>query len=419
MKEKTLIVGSGGREHAMGRSLYHPERELLFVPGNGGTEQIGRNIPVKVDAVDDIVVLAEEERTELVLVGPELPLSLGLVDKLTERGINAFGPTEEQAKLETSKRHAKRTMVNLGVPTAGWEDFEDFDEAVAHLENVGWKNIVVKADGLAAGKGVIVPDSEKEAKDALTRMLVDKEFGAAGEIVLLEERMSGPEVSVFAFCDGKIAVPLIVAQDYKRQLDGNKGPNTGGMGSFAPSPLVDRAMMNTIQTTILNPMVEGTNYKGVLYAGLMLTEEGPKVVEFNVRLGDPEFQAVSMEFTGNLGFIAKKCVQGAMHPDYVRHRTGAAVCVVLAAENYPESSDKGTPIIIPPGIAGLPHIEVFHAGTMVENGQLVTNGGRILGVTAHGVDLAHARQRAYEVIGKDGVHFANMQFRRDIGIIYK
>ncbi len=422
MKERILIVGSGGREHALGSKLAVVDRELIFAPGNPGTAPLGRSVDIAPDNISELVNFAKEEKVGLTVVGPELPLTLGITDHFESEGLSVFGPSQIAAKLESSKSWAAARMQRWGVPHPRTEAFQDEVKAIEYLDKRGWKNLVVKADGLAGGKGVTVPDSKKEAKKAIRDILVEKKFSPDGEPVLLQDRMTGVEVSVFAFCDGKTAVPMLPAQDYKRQKDKNKGPNTGGMGAFAPSPLVNADLMRQIQTEILDRTVDGMRednipYKGLLYAGLMLTDEGPKVVEYNVRFGDPEIQPLSMLFTGNLGFVMQACVKGTLHPDYVRHRAGATVCVVLASEGYPASSDKGTIITGVDQFDGDTKVSIFHAGTMMQDGKLVTNGGRILGITAYDGDLDAAAARAYQAA--EQIQYKGKQNRTDIGKIYR
>lgn len=396
--ELVLIVGSGGREHAIGWKLQQSPDvgNLYFAPGNAGTAEIGENVPLS---------WVDEHRPALTVVGPEVPLAAGIVDVFEERGLPIFGPNKAASQLEVSKAWATDFMVRHAIPHPRSRVFRETDEAICFVRKPPWQNIVIKADGLAAGKGVILPELPVEAEDAVRSMLSGKTFGDAGRTIVIQERLTGPEVSVLAFCDGKVAVPLIPAQDHKRRLDGDRGPNTGGMGAYAPVRDVD---VEEIHRTILQPTVDGMRgeghpYKGILYAGLMLTSQGPRVLEYNVRFGDPETQPLMMLLESDLTPILMACIQGTLKPEMVRFRSGAAVCVVLASEGYPESSTKG---VIIEGLDAVrdPNIQIFHAGT-----------GRVLGVTAYGTTIGEALQRAYGAIGTEGVHFKGMQYRNDIG----
>lgn len=426
MAERILITGSGGREHALGWKLQSFDRELFFTPGNAETCQLenAKNMGVQPTEVEKIADLAKDEHIDYVIVGPEEPLGLGIIDTLTSCNIPSFGPTSVAARLETSKAWAIDFMLGQHIPHPTTHTFQEIDEATLHVTNRGWKHVVIKVDGLAAGKGSVVPSSEKEAQDALIRMLVKKEFGKAGETVLVQERLTGEELSALAFSDGQTVVPLLVAQDYKRLKDNDEGPNTGGMGSFATNPpRVSKELLQKIHTTILQPTVDGmreagTPFKGVLYAGLMLTKGGPKVLEYNVRFGDPETQPLMMLFSRNLLFALQACSQGTLHKDHVGFRRGNAVCVVLASEGYPENPKKGAIIR---GLEKVddPNIQVFHAGTIFKRGKYKVNGGRVLGITAFGATLQDAAKKAYSVIGKHAIHFRGMQYRTDIGIKYR
>jgi phosphoribosylamine--glycine ligase len=409
-----LLVGSGGREHALAWKLAQsPLLGTLFIaPGNPGTAQIGRNVPVSATAVDALVDIAKREHVGLVVVGPEAPLAAGLADACDAAGIPVFGPTAAAAQIESSKTFAKQIMQQAGVPTAVSHTFDDVAAAQAFVRDHGtaW---VVKADGLASGKGVIVAESVDETLAAIAQL------GAlgAGQRLLLEERLSGPEVSLIALCDGERALPLPLAQDHKRLLDGNHGPNTGGMGAYAPAPHLDEEAVQQIMDTIMLPTVRalaahGIPFRGALYAGLMLTEDGPKVLEFNARFGDPETQAIMPLLEGDLLAALLACAEGRLQPDMLGVSEGAAACIVLAAPGYPDAPRTGDMIS---GIeaADEPGALVFHAGTDWQNGQFVTAGGRVLGVTGMGRTLDAALNRAYEVVSV--IHFEGMQFRRDIG----
>ncbi|MGB5058608.1 MAG: phosphoribosylamine--glycine ligase, partial [Candidatus Promineifilaceae bacterium] len=377
---KILIVGSGGREHALAWKLAQSPlvEEIFIAPGNAGTGLIGTNVPIAVEDVAGLVAFAREKGIGLTAVGPEIPLALGLVDAFQAAGLTVFGPTQAAAQLETSKAFAKAFMQEVGIPTAVSATFTNYQQAANYLPD---GPVVVKASGLAAGKGVIVCDNRAEAEAALRQIMLDREFGPAGDEVIIEERLSGPEVSLLAFCDGQTAVPLPPARDHKRAYDGDLGPNTGGMGVYAPPPDVDAALVDHIMRTVIQPAVDGmarrgAPYVGVLYAGIMLTAVGPKVLEFNCRFGDPETQALLPLLDGDLAEILLACAAGRLTPEMVRVHSGACATVVMAAPGYPGTYPKGLPIT---GLEAVPEeVVVFHAGTHHADGQIVTSGGRVL-----------------------------------------
>ncbi|MBK6326156.1 MAG: phosphoribosylamine--glycine ligase [Chloroflexi bacterium] len=412
---KILIVGSGGREHALAWKLAQSPlvEEIFIAPGNAGTGLIGTNVPIAVEDVAGLVAFAREKGIGLTAVGPEIPLALGLVDAFQAAGLTVFGPTQAAAQLETSKAFAKAFMQEVGIPTAVSATFTDYQQAANYLPD---GPVVVKASGLAAGKGVIVCDNRAEAEAALRQIMLDREFGPAGDEVIIEERLSGPEVSLLAFCDGQTAVPLPPARDHKRAYDGDLGPNTGGMGVYAPPPDVDAALVDHIMRTVIQPAVDGmarrgAPYVGVLYAGIMLTAVGPKVLEFNCRFGDPETQALLPLLDGDLAEILLACAAGRLTPEMVRVHSGACATVVMAAPGYPGTYPKGLPIT---GLEAVPEeVVVFHAGTHHADGQIVTSGGRVLCVSARGADLATAVSRAYA--GVAAIHFDGAHYRTDIG----
>ena len=416
---RVLIVGSGGREHALLWKIGQSTRvaEIFVAPGNAGTAVSAQNISISDSDIDELLNFAQEKQIDLTVVGPEVPLALGIVDAFQAAGLAIFGPTQAAAQLEASKAFAKEFMHKLGIPTAASQTFTNFEDAVETLQcNVSTNGIVVKASGLAAGKGVVVCDNAAQAEAALREMLLEGAFGAAGAEVVIEERLSGPELSLLVLTDGKTAVPLSPARDHKRAYDHDQGPNTGGMGAFAPPPDVDDALIDQIMYTIVQPTIDGmaalgTPYTGVLYAGLMLTADGPKVIEFNCRFGDPETQVVLPLLASDLMELMLACVSGYLNPDMVQLHPGACATVVMAAPGYPASYPKGLPIT---GLDAVPEdVMVFHAGTAVKDGQLVTSGGRVLAVTARGDDLGTAVSRAYAGVAK--VHFENAHFRQDIG----
>ena len=409
-----LLVGSGGREHALAWKLAQsPNLErLLIAPGNPGTSRHGENVPVDAANIDLLLDIARREQIHLVIVGPEAPLALGLVDACQAAGIAAFGPSQAATKIESSKLFAKDVMHAAGVPTAEAYSFSDPLAAAAFVRERGsaW---VVKADGLASGKGVIVAESVEETLAAITQ-LSQKQAGAT---LLLERHLSGPEVSVIALCDGERLVPLPTAQDHKRLLNGDHGPNTGGMGAFAPSPRVSDALLASIIERIMLPVVRelaarGTPFRGALYAGIMLTPDGPYVLEFNARFGDPETQAIVPLLEGDLLAALHACATGQLSPDMLAWQNGAAACVVLAAAGYPDTPRSGDPIH---GVESYedPDTVVFHSGTELREGQLFTNGGRVLGITSTGHTIRAALDRAYDAL--EVINFEGMQYRTDIG----
>ncbi|MBI2330988.1 MAG: phosphoribosylamine--glycine ligase [Chloroflexi bacterium] len=411
-----LVIGSGGREHAIVWKVSQSPglTKLYALPGNPGTAELAENVSgISVDDYAAIIVFCKDKQIELVIVGPEAPLAAGLVDSLSAEGIRCFGPSQAAAQIEASKSFAKDFMARHTIPTAKYETFSNYDEAVQYLESVDYP-IVIKASGLAAGKGVILPDTLEEAKSTLEDILVKRVFGDAGTEVVIEERMTGQEVSLMAFTDGTSVVPMLPAQDHKRLLDGDEGPNTGGMGAYAPAPIFTAEMMDEAVEHVLKPAVigmkrEGNPFVGVLYAGLMLTLNGIRVLEFNCRFGDPETQVVLPLLETDLLEIAGACVDGRLNEMNIYWKKGAAVCVVLASKGYPDKVESGKVV----SIEKLPDDMVcFHAGTKLENGNLITSGGRVFGLTAWGEDIEGAFKKVYSNINK--ASFGGMQYRRDI-----
>lgn len=415
MALNVLLVGSGGREHALAWKLAQSPllNALFFAPGNPGMARLGHNVPIEASNMTLLLDIARREHIGLVVVGPEAPLAAGLADACLAARIPVFGPTAAAARIESSKAFAKTLMISAGIPTAEAHTFDDPTAAAAFARASG-RAWVVKADGLAAGKGVVVSETLAETLDAIQAL------GAtlAGRRLLLEERLSGPEISLIALCDGERVLPLIPAQDHKRLRDGDAGPNTGGMGAYAPAPYLDAADVAALSRQVMLPAVQalaatGTPFRGALYAGLMLTEHGARVLEFNARFGDPETQAILPLLEGDLLAALLACAgQAPLQPDMLGWSKGAAACVVLAAEGYPETPHRGDPI---EGLELIddPAVLVFHAGTAWENGQFVTAGGRVLGVTGTGPDLQATLARAYRAV--EMIHFRGMQYRRDIG----
>jgi phosphoribosylamine---glycine ligase len=417
---RVLVIGSGGREHALARALATRSRmSVTCAPGNAGIARDVSVVPIDVGDVDALLALVDREAFDLTVVGPELPLERGVVDRFQSAGHRIFGPTQAAARLECSKAFAKAFMSRHGIPTARYRVCESAHEAndtIARGE-LGLP-IVVKADGLAAGKGVVVAVTREEAEAAVRAAMQDHQFGAAGDRIVLEEYLSGPEVSVFALCDGTTAKPLGSAQDHKRVFDDDRGPNTGGMGAFAPSPLMNAELDARITREIIQPVLrgmrdEGHPYRGFLYAGLMLTRDGPEVIEFNVRFGDPEAQVVLPRVASDLPALLTQAADGHLGDASVEFEPGVAVGVVLASAGYPGSIRTGVPIHGIDTAAAMPGVDVFHAGTTARDGQIVTAGGRVLTVVARGAGFDAAIARAYDAVSK--ISFEGMQYRRDIG----
>lgn len=415
---KILVVGGGGREHAIIWKIKqnHPGAQIYCTPGNGGIAQMAECLHIPVTDVPGVVAWSRRHFIDLVIVAQDDPLALGMVDELLKNRIRTFGPARSCAQIEWSKSYSKQLMKKYNIPTAASKVFDTAAEAYAYLEEAQYPT-VVKADGLALGKGVIICENKEQARDAVRAVMEDKKFGSAGDRVVIEEFMTGPEVSILAFCDGKTIRPMLSAQDHKRAFDGDHGPNTGGMGTFAPSPKYTKEVEEEVMRTIICPTVEalraeGRIFKGVIFFGLMLTREGPRVLEYNARLGDPEAQAVFMLLKTDLLDVMEACIDGKLHEVELEFQPGSAVCVVMASGGYPGSYKKGVPI------EGLPDVDedvvVFHAGTKKEDGVLVTSGGRVLGVTARGEDIPAARRKAYANVKK--IQFEGAQYRRDIGI---
>ncbi|MGM9606701.1 MAG: phosphoribosylamine--glycine ligase [Oscillospiraceae bacterium] len=415
---KVLVVGGGGREHAICWKLAQSPKVtgLWCAPGNGGISEVATCVDIKATDVDAMVVWAKENAMDFVVVAPDDPLALGMVDALEAAGIPAFGPRANAAIIEASKVFSKNLMEKYHIPTAQYKTFTDMDAALAYVREQG-APIVVKADGLALGKGVVVAQSAEEAEDAVRSMMADKKFGEAGTRLVIEECMTGPEATVLAFCDGEHLVCMPSSQDHKRAFDGNQGPNTGGMGAISPSPyytdeIARRCMDEIFLPTVAALKAEGRPFQGVIYFGLMLTPNGPKVVEYNARFGDPECQAVLSLLDSDLLEILMACRNGTLDQVDIRWKSGAACCLVLASGGYPASYQKGYPIT---GIDKANETAVvFHAGTKkTDSGEILTSGGRVLGVTATGADLNAAIDGAYAAASH--ISWTDMHFRRDIG----
>jgi phosphoribosylamine--glycine ligase len=416
---RILIVGSGGREHALAWKLIQsPHVDKIFAaPGNGGTALIAENVPVSDDDIPGLTALAREKNVDLVVTGPELPLVLGLKDALDREGIACFGPGAFAAQLEGSKAFAKTVMREAGVPTADFRVFDDYDEAKAHV-NERPAPMVVKADGLAAGKGVIVCKTREEALDALDQCMVEKNFGEAGERVVVEDALEGEEASFLAFCDGDEVLIMPSSQDHKPVGEGDTGPNTGGMGAYSPAPVLPESDYEKTANLVIRPIIRalseaGSPFAGVLYAGLMYTAEGPMVLEYNVRFGDPECQPLMARLDSDLAELMMACVEGRLAEVRAEWKDDTSICVVMAADGYPGKYPKGMEISGLDEAEDVPGVTVFQAGTKLEGGKIVSSGGRILGVTALGADLADAGDKAYRAVEK--INFENSYYRRDIG----
>lgn len=412
-----LVVGGGGREHAICWALRKSPRvdRLYCAPGNGGIAAVAECVDIKATDIDSIVGFVKSNPIDFVMVAPDDPLALGLVDALEAAGIRAFGPHADAAIIESSKVFSKILMKKYGIPTAEYEVFSDMEKAIRYIRNKDVP-IVVKADGLALGKGVVVAQDADTAVEAVTSMMQDKKFGASGLTVVIEEYMTGPEITVLAFTDGKTIIPMLSSQDHKRVYDNDDGPNTGGMGAFCPSPNYSDQVANICMNTIFLPTIEamkkeGRIFKGVIYFGLMLTPKGPRVIEYNARFGDPETQPILSMLETDLLDIFEAVADERLSEIDIKWRPGAACCIVMASGGYPEAYQKGFEIS---GLEAVPSdITVFHAGTVLSNGEYLTNGGRILGVTAIGDTLASAVTRAYAGVGC--ISFKSAHFRTDIG----
>ncbi len=421
MKQNILIVGGGGREHAIAVKLAESPDcgKLYMAPGNGGTAAIAENLPLKATDLDGIVKAAKDLAVDLVFVAPDDPLVMGLVDRLEAEGIRAFGPRANAAIIEGSKVFSKQLMKKYGIPTADYEVFENSADAIAYIKARNTFPAVIKAEGLALGKGVIIAEDLVAAEAGVHEIMDDKIFGASGNRVVIEEFLTGPEVSVLAFTDGKTVVPMVSAQDHKRAYDNDKGPNTGGMGTFSPSRIYSDKIAALCMNTIFRPTVdamaaEGRPFKGVLYFGLMITAAGPKVIEYNARFGDPETQVVLPRLKSDLLAIVNAIIDEKLNEVSIEWEDNACVCVVAASGGYPMKYNKGYAIDGLEWFEGQEDYTVYHAGTELRDGRIVTAGGRVLGVTAKGADLDEAIKKAYGAITH--VSFADMHYRKDIGV---
>ncbi|KEQ23858.1 phosphoribosylamine--glycine ligase [Paenibacillus tyrfis] len=412
---RILVVGGGGREHAICWALKKSPKvtELYCAPGNGGIASVAECVAIQVNQFEEIAQFAIDHTIDLVVIGPDDPLSEGIVDHLEAKGLTVFGPRQNAAIIEGSKVFTKQLLRKYNIPTAAYESFERYEDAVAYLRRQQ-APIVIKADGLAAGKGVVVAQTLDEAEKALHDIMVAKVFGESGNQVVIEEFLTGQEMSILSFVDGETVCPMVPAQDHKAVYDNDKGPNTGGMGTYSPLPHIPQAVIDESIETIIKPtakamVAEGRPFRGVLFAGLMLTPNGPKTIEFNARFGDPETQVVLPRLKTDLLDIFLAAVNGRLDQMEIEWSEEAAVCVILASEGYPASYPKGLPI---EGLEDVQESIVFHAGTAVKDGAIVTNGGRVLGVTALGRDIAEARAKAYA--DADRIRFQGKHNRTDI-----
>ncbi len=411
-----LVIGSGGREHALAWKLKQSPKltKLYALPGNPGIAELAENISgITVDNHVEVIRFCKENHIDLVIVGPEVPLADGIMDSLFAEGIRCFGPSQAAAEIEASKVFSKNFMARNHIPTARFVTFSDFEEAIDHIHKIDYP-VVIKASGLAAGKGVILPEALEESISALEAMMVKNEFASAGAEVVIEEKLIGQEVSLMAFSDGEHVVPMIPAQDHKQLLDGGNGPNTGGMGTYAPAPILTNELLNEAIEKVLKPTIDGMRnesrkFVGILYAGLILTKDGIRVLEFNCRFGDPETQVVLPLLETDLIEIMEACIDGKLKDINIKWKDGAAVCVVLASKGYPEKSEGGKLVTF----KELPNdLICFHAGTKFDGNKIITSGGRVFGLTAKGNDIADAVEKVYS--NMDKVSFDGMQYRKDI-----
>ena len=413
---RVLVVGGGGREHALVWHLANSGHQVFCAPGNAGIARVAQCEPISATDLSGLAQLALRQKIDLTIVGPEAPLVAGAADEFERQGLKVFGPRRSGARIEGDKAFAKEVMQAAGIPTARFEAFTDFDAARNYLSQQRLP-VVVKASGLAAGKGVVVAEARQQAETAVSDMLREGKFGEAGKVVVIEEFLQGEEVSMIGLCDGRSVRLLAPSQDHKRLLDGDKGPNTGGMGAYAPAPVMAAALQSEVQRKVFVPLLaefarSDIDYRGVIYAGMILTADGLHVLEFNCRFGDPETQVILPLLDCDLAELALACIDGRLHEYALRPAVdSAALCVVAAVEGYPGSYSKGMPI--DGDLVGRDGVVVFHAGTKLEENRTITNGGRVLGVTGIGRSLAEARERAYRAL--EGIRFPGMVYRRDIG----
>lgn len=415
---KVLIIGGGGREHAIAWKLNNENnvKKIYCAPGNAGISEIAECLNINDSDIEKLLQFAKKEQIDLTIVGPEVPLVKGIVDEFEKEGLRVFGPNKECSQLEGSKAFSKEFMIRHNIPTAKYKEYTNLDEAISEIDSFGYP-VVIKADGLAAGKGVVIPQNREEAIATLKEMMSDKKFGSAGDKVVVEEFLKGIETSILAFVDNNTIVPMVSAKDHKKIYNHEKGPNTGGMGTFSPSEIYTEELSNEIEEKVLNKTLEGfkkdgLDYKGILFIGLMITKDGAKVLEYNVRFGDPETQSVLFRLETNLHEIMEAILENRLKDIDINYKKEEAVCVILTSGGYPESYEKGKII------SGLDNLDkdivVFHSGTKMLDNNLVTNGGRVLGISAKASSVEEAAKKVYENINK--INFDGMHYRTDIGI---
>ncbi|UOW67727.1 phosphoribosylamine--glycine ligase [Paraclostridium bifermentans] len=416
---KILVVGSGGREHAICYSLLKGKKvdEIYCAPGNAGISEIAQCLNIKDNDIDNLYKFAKENKVDLTIVGPEVPLVDGIVDRFEKENLKIFGPNKKCSMLEGSKAFSKEFMNKHDIPTAKYKEYVNLDEAISEIDSFGYP-VVIKADGLAAGKGVVIAKDKEEGIETLKEMMSDKKFGIAGEKIVIEEFLKGIETSILAFVDNNTIVPMESAKDHKKVYNNEEGPNTGGMGTFSPSDIYDEQLSNIVKKEVLDKTLKGfkddnLNYKGILFIGLMITDDGPKVLEYNVRFGDPETQSVLLRLETDLIEIIEAILENRLNEIEIKYNEKNAVCVMLTSGGYPESYEKGKII------TGLDKVDedivIFHSGTKIINNKLVTNGGRVIGISAKGNSLEEASKKVYENIEK--IKFEGMHYRTDIGVL--
>ena len=413
---KILVVGGGGREHAICWKLSNESNveKIYCAPGNAGISNVAQCIDIQDSDIENLLKFAKENQIDLTIVGPEIPLVAGIVDAFEEEGLKIFGPNKECAQLEGSKAFSKDFMIRHNLPTAKYKEYTNLDEAISEIDSFGYP-VVIKADGLAAGKGVVIPENREDAITTLKEMMSDKKFGKAGDKIVVEEFLNGIETSILAFVDNDTIVPMVSSKDHKKVFEGEAGLNTGGMGTFSPSEIYTDELAKEVQEKILDKTLEGfkkdnLNYKGILFVGLMITEDGPKILEYNVRFGDPETQSVLFRLDTDLNKIISAILDNNLKNIEINYSKEEAICVMLTSGGYPESYEKGKVI------SGLENLDsdivVFHSGTKFDNENIVTNGGRVIGITAKGKTVKEAGEKVYENIKK--INFEKMHYRKDI-----
>ena len=413
---RILVVGGGGREHAICWKLNNESNveKIYCAPGNAGISSVAKCIDIQDSDIENLLKFAKENQIDLTIVGPEIPLVAGIVDAFEKEGLKIFGPNKECAQLEGSKSFSKDFMIRHNLPTAKYKEYTDLDEAISEIDSFGYP-VVIKADGLAAGKGVVIPENREDAITTLKEMMSDKKFGKAGDKIVVEEFLNGIETSILAFVDNDTIVPMVSSKDHKKVFEGEAGLNTGGMGTFSPSEIYTDELAKEVQEKILDKTLEGfkkdnLNYKGILFVGLMITEDGPKILEYNVRFGDPETQSVLFRLDTDLNKIISAILDNNLKNIEINYSKEEAICVMLTSGGYPESYEKGKVI------SGLENLDsdivVFHSGTKFDNGNIVTNGGRVIGITAKGKTVKEAGEKVYENIKK--INFEGMHYRKDI-----